>query len=871
MLPDKPPGSPAPLSGGARVADPHLNQLLTALADPAISRSTLAEALVAVSEAPGTSLAAELARRGVATLANFGGEAPDTLAVGATFLPEESPDYSGGGSEKPKENGGMSTEAGPALASARFGQRYLPGAELGRGGVGRVVEAEDRLFGRHVALKLLLAREPASVRRFVAEARTTARLEHPNVVPVHDFGLLPDGAPCFAMKRVQGRALKAILQDLAANEPAVRAAFGRYRLLRILISVGQAAEFAHSRGVVHRDLKPDNIMVGDYGEVLVMDWGVAKVLAVAEEARATDLPAVGAHVTLAGSIIGTPGYMAPEQARGENDRIDGRADVWSLGAMLYEILTGRRPFQSELSTLAVLVATSARDVPPARQAAPDREIPSDLEEICARALARDPAHRYLTAGAFCEDIELYLTGTRERERRLAEADRLVADGEESLWYLSMLRDELGTLRARLAEQPALTGQEPLSHKRVQWSAEDRCMALEAEQRQTFGWAEARLLQAVELAPDHTRARSLLADMHWGRYRTARAGHDLLVAEEHLKAVARVRPNDPRLREPVSLMLVTHPPGAEVLLCRVVEQDRVLVRVAERALGHTPLAEVHLPTGRSSLEIRLPDRRPVRVPLMAWQGDASTLAVALPTDAELGADFQFVPGGHYVRGIDPEAILARPSGLVDVGPFAIARFPTTCAEYFDFLNDVPRDEALRRAPRSSDQGVLVAPGLTGWRAPCADVDGDEWDPTWPVFNISYEDAEAYAAWRSARDGAHYRLPTEDEWEKAARGTDGRIFPWGDHFDPTFCRMRTSLPGDLLPKPVGSFPTDTSPYGVQDLAGGVREWVDGWIEKGLRSARGGAFNHYAFLCRAASRFGYSPRATIAGLGFRLVKVL
>jgi serine/threonine protein kinase/formylglycine-generating enzyme required for sulfatase activity len=759
---------------------------------------------------------------------------------------------------------------GAAETPRDFEQRYALGEELGRGGAGRVVEAHDRLFGRSVAVKILLGRDPGPMRRFITEARTTARLDHPGVVPVHDLGLLPDGTPCFVMKRVQGRSLKTILSGLEGGDPAIQAAFGRYRLLRILIGVGQAVDFAHAHGVVHRDLKPDNIMVGDFGEVLVMDWGVAKVLGEVPADPPLNLPVVESQGTLAGSIIGTPGYMPPEQARGEHSRIDGRADVWALGAILHEVLTGRRPFQSEGGVLGVLVATSSRDVPPASQTAPHREIPSDLEEICARALARDPTRRYPTAGALCEDIELYLTGTRELERRTAEADRLVTDGEESIWYLGMLRDELALLQERLGQEPALTGQEPLAHKRTRWSAEDRCTALEAEQRQAFGWAEARLARAIELAPGHVRARGLLADLHWRRYREARAAQDPVAADEHLKAVARARPDDPRLREPVMLRLHTEPSGALVLLSRVVEQDRVLVRIAERSLEHTPVA-TPVPTGRSTLEIRVPGRRPVLLPVMAWQGDALDLSVAVPTNGALGPDFVFVPGGEYVRGTDPEAILPRPAGLVYVPPFAIGRYPVMCGEYFEFLNSMPRDEALRHAPRSLEDGLLVAPGSQGWRVPCLDNDGDQWEPAWPIFNVSYEDAEAFARWRSARDNARYRLPTEDEWEKAARGTDGRVFPWGDHFDPTFCRMRTSIPGDLLPRPVGSFPTDTSPYGVVDMAGGVREWVDGWIEPGLRSARGGAFNHYAFLCRAASRFGYGPKSTIVGLGFRLVKDL
>ncbi|MEZ4467956.1 MAG: SUMF1/EgtB/PvdO family nonheme iron enzyme [bacterium] len=254
---------------------------------------------------------------------------------------------------------------------------------------------------------------------------------------------------------------------------------------------------------------------------------------------------------------------------------------------------------------------------------------------------------------------------------------------------------------------------------------------------------------------------------------------------------------------MALTLTTWPPGARSCCCQVVEQDRVLVSTAERTWGGRRWSPC--PSRPGAAPSRSGPRGGDRgvIPVMAWQGDTSGLSVRIPTEEELGADFAFVAGGHYVRGTDPEAILARPSGLVQVAPFAIARHPVTCGEYFEFLNDLNREDALRHAPRAPGQGVIVPPGPTGWAAPTRDVDGDVWDPRWPVFNISYEDAEAYAAWRSRRDGVAYRLPTEDEWEKAARGADGRIFPWGDHFDPTFCRMRTSVPGDL-PRPVGSYP-------------------------------------------------------------------
>ncbi len=760
------------------------------------------------------------------------------------------------------------------LDPARFAQRYAQGAEIGRGGVGRVVAADDALMGRTVALKALHAGAVPlqAQRRFVREARITAQLEHPNVVPVYDMGTLPEGAPCFTMKWVRGRSLAALLAGGQAEGGEV----GLYRLLQVLTQICMAVDYAHSKGVVHRDLKPANVMVGDFGEVLVMDWGIAKRLGHPDDLALGDAVDPAGHtadlLTMDGSVVGTPGYMAPEQALGRNDRIDARTDVFALGAILYEMLTGSRPFAGG-SAFVVLIATTKGELEPPSARAGDRAVPPDLEEICLRALAHAPEDRYPSARALRDDLERYLTGERERERRGAEADRLVAEGEQVQRALAALQAEQGALATQLADAPALTGHEPIDQKRQRWAAIDRDRELRAEIEQARARAESRFLGAVERQPEHASARRHLADLHWAQYREARETNDHRAALEHLEQVERFDDATyrSRLAPTVPLSIETDPPGAEVVLYRYVERDRVLVTEPLRALGATPLLGAEVPTGRHLVELRLPDRRPVRLPVMAWHGDELTFSLRVPSEAELGADYVFVPAGTYMRGGDPAAVLAHPAHLTWVDAFAIARFPVTCGAYFAFLDDLPPDEALRRVPREGGR-PLFAPDAEGrWTLPARDPDGDLWEADWPVCLVSYEDACAYAAWRSAIDGATYRLPRDDEWEKAARGPDGRPLPWGDHFDVTFCCVRGSVPGNPYPQPVGRFPTDTSPYGVRDMAGGIRDWVDAWFEPGHKTVRGGAYSLYPFFARAAGRWGHSQRATVPNIGFRLVKDL
>ena len=300
-------------------------------------------------------------------------------------------------------------------ALAGFG-RYEVRRELGRGGMGAVLLAFDRAFRREVALKVMLTPDApaATLARFVQEAQLTGQLAHPGIPPVHELGTTPDGRPYYAMKVVRGASLREWL-DRARSEPRGRA-FPLARRLEALIRVGEALDYAHAHGVIHRDLKPENVLVGEFGEVLVMDWGLAKVVG-APESVALGSPVVESPrdrrlATLDGEVAGTPAYMAPEQARGELSALDARTDVFALGALLYEMLALAPPYHGE-SVFAILEqAGEAAWTPlPERIRRDSRRVPTPPPELVAvahRALARAPSDRYPSAAAFVGDLRAFL-------------------------------------------------------------------------------------------------------------------------------------------------------------------------------------------------------------------------------------------------------------------------------------------------------------------------------------------------------------------------------------------------------------------------------------------------------------------------------
>ena len=261
---------------------------------------------------------------------------------------------------------------------------YTLGELIGRGGMGEVVGGTCQRIGRDIAIKRMRAANPTpeQVARFLREARVQGRLDHPAIVPVHELGYDVNGQPYFTMKRLTGTTLA----DLLASRSATT-----QRLLRALVDVCLAIELAHERGVVHRDLKPANIMLGNYGDVYVLDWGVARVLGdrVDGVIRPAEMDPIDG--TRTGELLGTPGYMPPEQAHGA--QVDKPADVYALGAILFEILAGEPLHPRGAGALGATLATP--EPGPAGPAArsPDATVPPELDAACVAALATDPARR----------------------------------------------------------------------------------------------------------------------------------------------------------------------------------------------------------------------------------------------------------------------------------------------------------------------------------------------------------------------------------------------------------------------------------------------------------------------------------------------
>ncbi len=388
-------------------------------------------------------------------------------------------------------------------------KRYELVAEHGRGGLGKVNRARDKDLGRDVAIKEMLCPGGVAEARFVREAMITARLEHPGIVPVHEAGRWPDGTPFYSMKLVSGRPLKHLINAAETQQ-------ARMALLPHVIAVADAVAYAHDRGIIHRDLKPSNIIVGDFGETVVIDWGLAKDL----RATPTEAPDAGPYrtssdpaATIEGAVMGSPSYMPPEQARGET--VDERADVYALGAVLYHLLTGGPPYGGKDPTE---ILRCLRAGPPPSPSISAREAPEELRAVTERAMSRDPSDRYPGAREFAAELKRFQAGQLVLSHAYSRWSLLKrwATRHRSILAVAALFTVFLVAFAALAVQRIVRERDVAEYARR--SAEQRAdemilvqadSRLETDPSETILWAAKYPLTAV----DWPRARNIAADAY----------------------------------------------------------------------------------------------------------------------------------------------------------------------------------------------------------------------------------------------------------------------------------------------------------------------------------------------------------------------
>ncbi len=750
---------------------------------------------------------------------------------------------------------------------------------LTEGGMGQIQIARDSALERNVVMKILhkKLRDNEMVHaQFMTEAKVTAQLAHPGIPPVHEIGKLGDGRPYFTMKFVGGATLASIFrvihgrpgavptssptgdsnsliqqetsptgeisgQDVVSRAPRPTPGdeevldsehWTTWRMLEVFQKICEAVGYAHANGVIHGDLKPPNIMVGAFGEVMVMDWGVA--LRIARDKQGL------LRVTNPSFVGGTPAYMPPEQALGTFARLGPPADVFAIGVMLYQYLRGKRPFRGDQEKI---LKNSQEGKYVKLRASNSIMYDESLAEIIYKAMDPDPEARFEDAIELGNALSNWRAGAMQRAKALEFVERA-----QDLLPASTTKLQRAEEKRQRGEQllEQLRTEATLDEKSSAWALEDE--ALELERQAGAQTAEAaQLLQAALLhASDLKEAKVLLSQIYHRLHLEAEverrfddaARYELMLRAYDTGAFARY------LDGKGALSLETNEP-ADVTVYRVESLSRRMRMGEVVASGTTPL-KVELPIGSyiAKFETKSGDVfYPVFLQRMRdWMTgkERSQAVIELPVKPQPAA--AFVPAGWFTVGGDEVAPGSGPREWRWCDAFWMQEQPVTCGDFSEFLSD--------------DAG---APFLAAMAR-----DGQQvWRKDWPVVGVSLDAARAYADWYSEKTGKPWRLPKEDEWEKAARGADGRTFPWGNFADELFCHVRSH---ELLPThvvSVRSFPTDTSPYGVRGMGGNVREWCESGV------VRGGSWNQTLEMARCAGRLAIAGDRGYADVGFRLVQ--
>jgi eukaryotic-like serine/threonine-protein kinase len=765
------------------------------------------------------------------------------------------------------------TEPDKARSDATSDDRYVTVGELGRGGMGRVDEVFDRVLGRPVALKAVLpGADEARAAMLVGEAQTCAQLEHPAIVPVYDLDAAEDGQPFYTMRVVHGRTLRDVLDD---NLEPRRAQTPLTQVLGVFRQVCLAVDYAHTRGVVHRDLKPENVIVGEFGEVYVVDWGIAHLVEGSSVKRAE----------LAPVLAGTPAYMAPEQV--VDGAVDARTDVFALGVMLYEILAGTRPFGDDsIKSVRARRTQTVDSAPSARD--PERSVPTAFDGLVLACLSPTPKGRPGRARVLAAAIDEFTDGERDRAERAKEARAYSEEGRIA-WQRALALEARGReLEAQAAStlsemKPWVTaeGKQPL------WDLEAQAQSLRSEAATARAQAETAFGGALGRIADHAPARKGLAAIYFEQFLAAERAEDSRQMAQYLD-LARAYDDGAlalELADEGELLVAAQNEGAEIEVARYQARGPRLVLEERRGLGVTPTRALMLRAGSYLLSARSAGRE-LRYPVVIGRARRQVICLRFPGELEIPEGFVLIPGGPFASRFGPSGRLLERT-LPD---FAIARLPVRIRDYVQFLDALDPAERDRHMPAPIHGDPCIVREAAGkWRTGSRLLegkakkllDGDR-QLDLPIVQVTWRNAMAYAEWLAEQVGRPLRLPTALEWEKAARGADGRPYPMGVRFDPAFAKTRDSRKEVAQPEPVGAFPLDESPYGVRDLAGGVGDWTitsieGGELTKSAQDTPTGSYARQVYWCggtwsssRPAPEMRYAQSVDSEGgwIGFRLV---
>lgn len=782
--------------------------------------------------------------------------------------------------------------------------RYQDLGVVARGGMGMLHRLHDRTLDRTLAMKVLRPRfsaNPIALARFREEARIAANLVHPGVVPVIDIRRTETGKVAILMPLIEGERLDHAIQT-AHDGPGPPATRQIRALVDAVVQLSEVVAYAHARRVPHRDIKGANVLVRwDAAEtrVWLIDWGLSSMRHAPDPHTPTPR-ALHPDYTLTGTICGTPRTMSPEAALASGP-LDGRADVYSIGVCLFEVLAGINPW-AHIADADLVDHLCAEPDPPR----PPELLTPGLADICQRAMNPNPDRRYPDAGALVQALHRWT----QRADNWSHAAAHVARADDLQATDRALDARTSTLEMAVAHLEAgIPGWAPSAQKRPLWALEDQLDAIRRQRRQVQDDQHAALQAAIALVPEFPDAIERLADRARRLHEEAerRCDRDAARQNEALLGVYDRGAHSAYLDGAGSLSLTFTRP-VRVTVRRWATHDRQLVPGPVAWTGPAPLHNVKLARGRYLIEIDPGDGvTPVRYPIEIRRnercqaippGETTPRPLWVPEPGDIGPEEVLVPAGWTWFG-DADAPGGLPRRRLWVEGFIVGRYPVTLGEYLEFLQAIAAEgrleEAFRLAPRNRNTGDGPDGMEIGWTEQRGfflkeDADGEQWHPRWPVVMCGWEGAEAFARWRSRARGQPLRLPSEPEWERSARGGDDRIYPWGDHGDPSFALTHGSTPEGVKPSllPVNAFPTDRSPFDVACLAGHAMDWcaspgrpegphIDAlgrWREAppmgDQRAVRGGAWGRELNRMRVGAR-AFAGRSRSALIGFRLVRSL